>query len=927
MALVETNFFSPAFGAPASSRTTDRPATSMSDYYHNGGALTFGGAPYDLDAMGSWGAARKAAKGYRYIWFIAPNHYSYVFTWGFDSHAIWIGYSNDPAIPPDPTTMAAIISPQGVIQSGITATFNAEVLANGTTLRINSITPSLTDTGIVGFGYVINGLPVAAHITAKITGKGGPGDYTLSANQGGAVAAGTFTASLTGTQRFSGIYFPMFVYNPDEPGAPGFLYIQGCPNGAGINTNAFNNILFTTADLDTWTLQGAAFTNMFNNPGFGTVAQQTPQRISTGNWVSFGPRDVGFEDGLRGYYTSTDGRRWEYGGTTNTILGNSKFFTGFNPPYFIGAQKYTTATEDARGSVWSSGTTYAVGDKAQIFTYSGVKYPNAPTGPRDQHYYEHQSYVSKTAGNLNNPPASSPTHWDVATDGGMFLTQVAIDTQGNCLASPAPTRLSAMYAGIFPQESYISSTSGYLEDGIRYNYVVLGFFPQIGTATLGEYYENGGGMYNEYLDLHLDVIDATAAASAAPPGLKAKCSSGNVTLNWYDVIPGHAYRIYRGTSAGSITTNLGDVSSVGQYVDSTATLGSVYYYKVVTLNGGVEAGSRVVSTYVGAYDQLTNKHMTRVLAAGADPTTINEIKIKNFVAMLTAQNLLQHLMLGRFAWMGVAKTSVVTRCFDLGTTRLPRMGDYTPWDTGSSASTTTYSATAVNGIAPGLINPNTTSRGMYGNNGRGQGVMGRLQALQRKEKITVISSYRKNGTGVFTPMAMNEFSHGMVLSEGSGAQGTVTFLLSDTSTSTSAVVTATAPALSAGDNPQIVAGMWDGSNLSCWANGASGTPVSGAAFNPHFIVCYQQSDAINTLTNYPLMMGSSSSKWTAGANVVTGTYIWSNSEARGTMHADLIFDTDLNPTQMAAVNAFVRNDANGAFVPTAVAPLRLRLRA
>lgn len=898
--LFERNIFSPEMGAPASLRTTDKPATSMSDYYFVGGALTFGGRPYDLDTMGSWGAAIKASKGYRYFFIIAPNHYSFNWTWGFDTESVYIGFSNDPDIPPDPSTMVPIISSQGVQQTGAVANINAQVEADGTTFTVNSITD-----GIVALGYRPSGLTGSPYISAMLTGKGDVGTYTLSVNQGGAVAAANRILTLGGTQNFFAFYFPWFVYNPDEN--IGFLYIQAVVGSQGGNNNSsWNNGLWSTSDLDTFAFQGIAFTNSAN-PSTGFTSEQTVYRLSAGSWISFGSKDS-TNGGVQGYWTSTDGRRFVYVADNNSTIGGSTYTISWSPRFTIGAQDYVIGFEDSRSSpLWSSGTTYSIGQKVCIATTTpaGPRSPSAPSGPRDQYYYEFPGYISLTNGNLNNNPLSSPANWAIDPDYGMFLAQIAINSNGSILSSPAPIRLSTVYNGVFPGPTYITAAYGYVENGIARGWVVHGFFPSLNGATLANYYENGGGTYNEYLDRYLVVVDATAALVAAPPNVKVKSSNGSNTLTWDDIIPGHTYRIKRGTSAGSITTSLGDVNNVSQFVDTTGTPGTFYYYNVITLNSGVEAGFRTVFTYTGSYDELTSKHITRALVNGADPTTINEVRIKNLIAMLVSQDLLQHTMLTRLAWMGVAKTGVVSRNFDVGTTRLPRMGDLTLWDSTAGASTTTYGATAVNGVAPGLIGPNTTSRGIYGLYGRAPngGKWGRLNPFQRKSSITVISSYLKNGAVAFTPIAMNQFANGLVLSE--SAAGVVTFAIADSDPTR---ISATGPALT-GANPHIIGGMYDYAvnEVSCWVEGVSGTPVAGTGLDLNKLSIYKQN--ASNQTAWPLVMGSAQSKFDANSYDVIGAYTLNDGHAKGTTHADLIFDTALTQAQWTAVVAWLRADA------------------
>src|SRR4051812_3063696 len=78
------------------------PALSTSDYYLTNGI--YWPLPYDLDTMGSEGAAIKAREGKRYVWLIMTDHgeSAEMFAGGSD---LMVGYSNDPQIWPDPTSL------------------------------------------------------------------------------------------------------------------------------------------------------------------------------------------------------------------------------------------------------------------------------------------------------------------------------------------------------------------------------------------------------------------------------------------------------------------------------------------------------------------------------------------------------------------------------------------------------------------------------------------------------------------------------------------------------------------------------------------------------------------------------------------------------------------------------------------------------
>jgi hypothetical protein len=883
--LVYRNLRSSAFGDFPSYNTTDRPARSSADWLHMDGLLLC--YPYDLTAMGTWGTNISTAKGFRYVWFIAPDHDS-EYAWGLDAEMIYRGFSNDPTILPDPSTLVPIVSVLGTTQTGTAASFTASIAGDGVTLNVSGIS-----SGIIALGYQIAGTGITGspHIVSMGTGMGGTGTYVLSVNQGGAIGSEGMTATVTGSGLFNGHFFPWFVFNADTN--QGHLYLQ-CIVTSGINDNAWNEGCWTTTDIDNYTFQGIAFTNSLN-PGFGFASGMTVYRLGVNNWIAFGSADTGSNDGKKGYWTSTDGLRFTFQGQITGKVGSSVYTIQGAPKFTVGGQDYVLTWEDARGNAWSSSTTYAIGDRANIITYSG---------PRNEHYYEFQTYQSLTNGNLNNNPSTSPANWVTVTDGGQFLAQVVIDSHGNVLASPAPVRQSAMYTGTFPGPTYVSYVSGIMESGFCVALVLHGFYPALNPATLPAPYIQGGGLSEEYLDVYPVIVDATAAPNAAPFGVRCSCAGGNILIRWFDISPGHNYRVKRATSLGGTYANLADVT-VGQYIDTTGTLGTVYYYKVVTLNGGVEKDSRTVSTYCGQYDSFTCAHVTRALAAGADATTISEWRIAKVVRWLIEHDKLKHLRVGTAAWMGVVQDGShnISRIFDLGTTLLPRMGDLTP----TTATGTTYSATAINSVTPGWINANNNSFGMYGNFGKGTGSQGRLNNIRKWDACTFFASYQKSNANQTTFVSTGEFNSGLTLRVAAGSPGTPQFLMADKVTSH----TATGPALS-GATPHIIAGTYDGNGTAkCYTEGVAGTPVTGIADNS--VLLGQTGVAV---LNFFLGTGTTSLKFGANSSPPGpgGTYVFENNEAQYNGHANFGFDVLFTDPEIASFTQLLRDDTTATIV-------------
>lgn len=122
--LIYQNAFSPADGEAASTRTVDRPASSTADFYHMDGLTDV--RPWDLLEWGSEGAAIASTKGYRYLWLISGDHggsgSGAEGGWSADAMQVYAGFSNDPHVFPDPSTLCAII-PYSYTISGETGTF------------------------------------------------------------------------------------------------------------------------------------------------------------------------------------------------------------------------------------------------------------------------------------------------------------------------------------------------------------------------------------------------------------------------------------------------------------------------------------------------------------------------------------------------------------------------------------------------------------------------------------------------------------------------------------------------------------------------------------------------------------------------------------------------------------------------------------
>jgi hypothetical protein len=235
---------------------------------------------------------------------------------------------------------------------------------------------------------------------------------------------------------------------------------------------------------------------------------------------------------------------------------------------------------------------------------------------------------------------------------------------------------------------------------------------------------------------------------------------------------------------------------------------------------------------------------------------------------------------------GIAQSATdISKIFDLGTTRLPRGGDYTT--TGTS---TTYSATGLGG-APAWLNGNTTAQGYYGG--------GIFNNIRRKTQVTAYAIYQKPNTiNPATLIAMGQ-GVGMALYHSAGAPGAANFALSD------ATQTKTATATISGSATILhsIAGTFDGTTLLAYADAVAGTGVTGLVIpSPNLNPPDALTGSVGNSTNMPFLgSGSQSSTYTYG----TG-YVFNNADALFNGGALIVFDKALTPTQISSLDALMK---------------------
>lgn len=607
------------------------------------------------------------------------------------------------------------------------------------------------------------------------------------------------------------------VYNPDDETYPFYIYAEGHGNGISIQHETG---LARSADLLTWSMYGPTHINLDFTSWWSF---QRVVRRAEGDWYSVG-----------------------------VDLNNP------NPPLNFFGQGVSTSTD---GLTWVRPTVHVtdtIGDRYFEF------------GPSDEIDIDGQIWIIVR-------------ERDNSVSGGQqYLTMVAVDEDFNVLSSPEPIRLASYGVSDdeYPGPEYLQSVAAYVEDGIAHIYSTRGFFTSAAVYSLvnGETYAEGGGLNEQFLDYRTKIVNATAAALSAPIGVTVSCDGGVVTLEWHDALPHTDYRVYRGPSASGAWTVVGDVDGVT--ITDEPTEDQRWWYKVVTVSGGAEQGYRVVSVYVSSSSPLVNEHIDRVLKDGASASTINAAWLQTVVDWLESEGLTHSLMWWTDPAFGVIKdgSNIISKVYCLGTTLLPRGGDYKP-----TTSATTYSATGLNSTAPALVNANSNSFGYFGN--------GRINNIQRKTQVTCVAVYQKSHTSKVAPIAIGEFV-GMKLSHTAGTPGDASFALSDADETKTDTI-----AMSSATGAHIIAGTYDGTTVYAYADGVRGSGQTGLdmSLGPTYTALKGQIGVPSNVQT--LVSGSSVSKYEIGSGSIT----FSNNEAQFSAGALIVFDVALTTLQMASL--------------------------
>jgi hypothetical protein len=255
-----------------------------------------------------------------------------------------------------------------------------------------------------------------------------------------------------------------------------------------------------------------------------------------------------------------------------------------------------------------------------------------------------------------------------------------------------------------------------------------------------------------------------------------------------------------------------------------------------------------------------------------------------FDGWLISNSRSNNLQFATMADFCVAKSgSVISKIFDMGTTRLPRGGDYTP-----TTGNTTYNATGINS-KPAWVNGTNTSQGYYGN--------GRFNNIRRKTQITLFAAYQKPGTAQITPLAWGEVG-GMKMTHTTGAPGTISCQLYDATHP----VTATATVAGLATDVHTAACTFDGTTLIAYSDAVAGTGQTGLVIpSPNLNPPDALTGAMVNASVTPFLgSGSASLKYQGGS------YVFSNNEALYSGRAQLVLDIALPQGQITSLDALVR---------------------
>lgn len=668
------------------------------------------------------------------------------------------------------------------------------------------------------------------------------------------------TASYTISGGFNTYEFPRIIYNPDD--ADGLPFYLLAETGPEHFTG-----LWRSSDFVTFTVKEISH---YHTPGNGKWASFIRYAARTGT-NAFTTIALAGNPVRTSIWTTTDGIN--YSTSETAILGME-------------------GNADSGGSVFTLGGNFTVG--SQLY---GIGREDSNDGGLNQY----------------------ATIWP--------MDSTTFDKQ----SSPAKVRVASggWSESGFPGPTFLQEVPGYYEDGILYALPTYGFPSDVNTTAQGQgrggtYYADGGGLDHQFIDRLVIRVDDTAARQAAPVGMGISCSSGTATITWKDALPQNTYRLYRGTTAATQATLIGDYTGVTSATDSPST--GRYWYKLVTLDSGVERNSRVLSVYVSSSAAFVNEHIDRLADNGGDISSVNRSAMDRLNAMLDTVGIRSTLELFTHAAFGTNSTGApggFLKVYDLGTTRLPRSEDFK-----ATTSATTYDATGVNG-GPCWVNANNNSYSYWGNPKRGN-------TIQQKRQITILVAYERTQTAEdFTfvgtgPVFGTSFTGNAIiaLKHTAGTPGNIEFSLSDeTSTKTASVA-------ASGSGMQIAVGTYDGTDMLAYTGSTAGSAVSTLDPNPNFgqhtsvgvegyvngslcgsRVYVNSGSSEPTLSSpfpriYPILGSGSVQNYLLRRYTVADSMNFTETNAKGKIQCVMVLEGAINSTQIADIITELQSTAD-----------------
>jgi hypothetical protein len=208
-------------------------------------------------------------------------------------------------------------------------------------------------------------------------------------------------------------------------------------------------------------------------------------------------------------------------------------------------------------------------------------------------------------------------------------------------------------------------------------------------------------------------------APTAPTGVTAIALDGTVGIAWKASSGASSYKIYRGTSAASITTQVG-TSGTTSYLDTTVTNGTTYYYAVRASGFGDSSNSaaaqvKPVTQSCSAGNAVVQENCfpgsTSWRATSAGPLSASSSNIEGFateqsvnaggsfdVKINTADNVSYRIEIYRMGYYGGAKARLVSTIPSLNGVEQPHcvdgsgntgLVDCSNWSTAATVTTST----------------------------------------------------------------------------------------------------------------------------------------------------------------------------------------------------------------------------------------------